>query len=95
MANLKFEIPDLKSGRAFAQNCGHSDASYTASDSAQWKCRLGFCSVVPLEWKTAVRSAGGILVSSSSLNAPVGTAGICVQTFTVSGVRLRAAQILR
>ena len=23
---------------------------------AEWKCRLGFCSVVPLEWKTAVRS---------------------------------------
>ena len=64
----------------------------SASDSALWKCLLGRCPVVPLEWKTVVRSATGRHESSNSLKAEVGTAGMPVQCATVSGRAPRASQ---
>ena len=91
IANLPLAIGHLK----LAPNHAHNDASYSASDSALWKCLLGCCPVVPLEWNTAVRSVTGRQDSSNSLKAEVGAAGTPVQCATVPGRTPRASQSRR
>ena len=68
-----------------------NEVSYSASDPVSWKCLLGRCPGVPLEWKTGVRSAGGRHERSNSLKAEVGAAGISVQYAIVAGRAPRAS----
>src|ERR1039457_5394257 len=74
-----------------ASNHFNNAASYTARDAALWKCLLGFCPVVPLEWNTVVRSSADRHERLNSLKAEVGAAGMSVHRATAPGRTPRAS----